>query len=192
MQALRKKGLSRTEIAQRLAVSPNTVSKAIRCVQISAELRRRIKQRGIRKSAARKTTQGKTDKPCPACGEILPNSAFYLRKDGKRVSYCKKCQSLYAKARDERYAKEVRTFLNQVKDQPCTDCGESHPPWAMDFDHRKEEKKLFNLSEAAARGLSMKKIRAEIEKCDVVCALCHRYRTFGVSRACSSGVRAPR
>jgi hypothetical protein len=48
----------------------------------------------------------------------------------------------------------------------------------MDFDHREGEEKCFNLSIAAGQTrLSWAKMLAEIAKCDVVCANCHRERT---------------
>jgi hypothetical protein len=47
----------------------------------------------------------------------------------------------------------------------------------MDFDHREGETKLFNLSSAWVRG-GLSKIKEEIAKCDVVCANCHRLRTY--------------
>jgi hypothetical protein len=48
----------------------------------------------------------------------------------------------------------------------------------MDFDHRPGETKCFNLSIAAGQTrLSWEKMEAEIAKCDVVCANCHRERT---------------
>jgi hypothetical protein len=47
----------------------------------------------------------------------------------------------------------------------------------MDFDHVRGEK-LFDVSRMVGPGLSLELIKAEIAKCDVVCANCHRIRTF--------------
>ncbi len=46
----------------------------------------------------------------------------------------------------------------------------------MDFDHLDPSKKMGNISDFVKLG-SFAKIRAEIAKCDVVCAVCHRIRT---------------
>ena len=46
----------------------------------------------------------------------------------------------------------------------------------MDFDHRLGEVKSFVISYAPGRH-SLEAITAEIAKCDVVCANCHRLRT---------------
>ena len=78
---------------------------------------------------------------------------------------------------DQRKARmsKHKAFINNHKDKPCMDCGNSFPIISMDFDHRPDEKKLFNL--ASAWGRNIDKIIAEIAKCDVVCSNCHRLRT---------------
>ena len=55
---------------------------------------------------------------------------------------------------------------------PCADC-ENGDPRVLDFDHVRG-KKLFNINEGMT--YSFGTILAEIEKCDVVCANCHRIR----------------
>jgi len=56
----------------------------------------------------------------------------------------------------------------------CADCGESNPI-VLDFDHLKDKK--YNVSRMIHDGFSWKAIKKEIEKCEVVCANCHRIRT---------------
>lgn len=68
-------------------------------------------------------------------------------------------------------------------DVACMDCGETHPAFAMDFDHRDPDTKKFNISRAAGMGVDFAALMAEIDKCDIVCAVCHRYRTHGVKRS---------
>ena len=55
----------------------------------------------------------------------------------------------------------------------CNKCEESHEA-VLDFHHLGNESKDFNVSQAAARGLSIKKIQDEINKCIVLCSNCHR------------------
>ena len=63
-----------------------------------------------------------------------------------------------------------------AKDQPCADCDVKYPPHVMDFDHVRGEKE-FGIGESYYR-VGRKRLLAEIAKCDVVCANCHRERTF--------------
>ena len=78
---------------------------------------------------------------------------------------------------NKKYGKAMRALLRERKSVPCMDCNHSFPPCAMDFDHVRGEKN-FNPSDAAARVLcSIKTLKEELEKCDVVCACCHRIRT---------------
>jgi hypothetical protein len=74
----------------------------------------------------------------------------------------------------ERYEKQ-RAAVSAVKARPCADCGVQYPSHVMDFDHREPAKKKFQISHNYMR--PMKSIMAEIAKCDVVCANCHRIRT---------------
>ena len=68
-----------------------------------------------------------------------------------------------------------RKYLRKIRDVPCKDCGMSFPYYCMDFDHRPGTKKVKVLSRMARYG--MDKVKAEVEKCDIVCANCHRIRT---------------
>lgn len=71
--------------------------------------------------------------------------------------------------------REVRQRLRELKERtPCTDCKQSFPYYVLDFDHVRGEK-LFDLS--GCKGWYWEAIEAEIAKCDVVCANCHRERT---------------
>jgi len=47
----------------------------------------------------------------------------------------------------------------------------------MDFDHLPGEDKVKYISKMVARSWSLAKIDAEIAKCELVCANCHRIRT---------------
>jgi hypothetical protein len=61
---------------------------------------------------------------------------------------------------------------------PVMNCGESFPPYVMDFDHRDPGKKLFAITTGSAHLMSREKLIIEIEKCDIVCANCHALRTY--------------
>jgi len=65
--------------------------------------------------------------------------------------------------------------LHRLKNKPCMDCGNNYPPECMDWDHRPGEIKLFTI--ALKPCLGWNRLWAEILKCDLVCANCHRTRT---------------
>lgn len=77
----------------------------------------------------------------------------------------------YQKARQD----ERKAFIDSFKDKPCKDCNKKFPTYCMDFDHVRGEKK-DNIS-GMKNNRTLKRIQEEIEKCDLVCAICHRIRT---------------
>lgn len=64
----------------------------------------------------------------------------------------------------------------RAKNRPCADCGNTFHPVAMDFDHVRGEK-YSEISTMLRQSASIERIQAEIDKCEVVCAVCHRIRT---------------
>ena len=117
-------------------------------------------------------------KVCRDCARQLPYSEFYKNsntRDGV-LGQCKKCTvSRYGKGRSER-AKRDRLYFQEIKvDRGCTDCGYDTNPVALDFDHLPGHTKLYRV--ACMAGMSRQLIDAEIVKCEVVCANCHRIRT---------------
>lgn len=104
--------------------------------------------------------------------------------DDKRAYYRdwyqkNKAQHLKNVAKRKKLVKvDVRQKLQEVKNKPCFDCGGKFIPFQMDFDHRPDEKKSEDVSVMVAREFSWKSIQAEIDKCDLVCANCHRLRTY--------------
>jgi hypothetical protein len=127
------------------------------------------------------------------CGLWKPESdfAFQDRASGKRQSHCRSCQAAYRHAhyirnRDAYIQLEVARMsgyrdanrallLAYLLDHPCVDCGEADPV-LLDFDHRDPSSKRSEVGRLAGRK-QWPQVLAEIEKCDVRCANCHRRRT---------------
>ena len=79
--------------------------------------------------------------------------------------------------RRERHTKENFEFVAALKMRlGCTDCGYKGHPAALDFDHLPG----FEKREIIARmiGWPRSTLLAELAKCEVVCANCHRIRTW--------------
>lgn len=86
-------------------------------------------------------------------------------------------------ARDGRWrdtgqkAESLKAWMVELKSMPCHDCGQAFPACCMDFDHRAGETKLHNVGSMFAHHYGRELIAAEVSKCDLVCANCHRIRT---------------
>lgn len=80
-----------------------------------------------------------------------------------------------ARGRDSR--NRIRKYIQEVKQsQVCTDCKEDYPYWVLEFDHIADDK-LFTIGKFQDTTTDLEKIKQEIEKCEVVCANCHKNRT---------------
>ena len=95
-----------------------------------------------------------------------------VRKRSKRAK-----ESGAAQQRQRRANHRRGDLLDAIrKHAGCADCGtKGLPPECYDFDHRPGEVKEFSV--CAVRRIGLDRLLAEIEKCDVVCANCHRVRT---------------
>lgn len=114
-----------------------------------------------------------------------------LKDKEKRREYHRKYMKdvWYPKNRTKhiRYVKDLKNRLsdyviNYKKERFCIDCG--FPgykcPQVLDFDHMKDKK--FDISQHSLHILSLDKLKIEIEKCELVCANCHRIRTMNRRR----------
>lgn len=113
---------------------------------------------------------------CYRCkGQKVPEefSPSLRRKSGAR--YCRACHGAMTAACADASRGVARHLIRTSKNKPCMDCGEAHPWFVMDFDHRDPSAKTANVSLMINRPRGV--ILAEIEKCDLVCANCHRKRT---------------
>lgn len=68
---------------------------------------------------------------------------------------------------------------NHLLMHPCVDCGETNTA-LLEFDHREPSQKSFNIFRGVPQ-YGFAKFKAEIEKCDVRCANCHKLRHFNES-----------
>lgn len=66
-----------------------------------------------------------------------------------------------------------RLLAQHLLENSCVDCGESDVR-CLDFDHRDGADKLNDIARLMSNAFSWTRILAEIDKCDVRCANCHR------------------
>lgn len=128
---------------------------------------------------------------CSKCNTEKDLSCFSKRAsatDGLK-SHCKDCDRLYnqncdKEARNERKLftqkkrRELRRLkvLEFLKGKSCEHCPETDPV-VMEFDHLDETTKEFCVSEMVTQCYSWEKIKTEIDKCQILCANCHRRKT---------------
>ena len=80
-----------------------------------------------------------------------------------------------AQAQKRKLSRERTSYrLEYFALHPCTDCGETDPV-VLEFDHLRD--KVFNIGKGLVNR-SWESVLAEIEKCEIVCANCHRHRTY--------------
>ncbi len=131
-------------------------------------------------------------KTCTKCYTHQPIENFPWKHKalGIRHAVCKTCTAQRSKRwygknktvhkqtvkeNNKSYRQEVRQFVAEyLATHPCVDCGENDPV-VLEFDHRGG--KVANVSMMASVGYSLEKVKAEIAKCDVRCANCHRRKT---------------
>lgn len=124
---------------------------------------------------------------CYGCSRMKSLSDFRLKRNGngerKPYSKCKPCD----KREKKQYARQMaentkrrridgRRIIETAKDRPCADCGQRFHFSAMDFDHLDSSRKIRSIASMAT--CRRERIVDEMAKCDVVCANCHRVRTW--------------
>ena len=83
----------------------------------------------------------------------------------------------YDHARTSRLNERKAWFKALKAKLACVDCGYNAHTEALDFDHIEPTNKTHNVASMVCNNFSKEKILAEIAKCEVVCANCHRVRT---------------
>jgi hypothetical protein len=89
-------------------------------------------------------------------------------------------------ARKTAYRMAQSGLLAELRAVPCSDCGLSFPHFVMQFDHRDQADKNYTVTRMIGRAGRLR-ILEEAAKCDIVCANCHRERTYR-RRTTSAGV----
>jgi len=144
----------------------------------------------------------KEGKPCMDCGDLYPYYVMeYDHVRGKKrhniakmanhkrdrvIEEIAKCDLVccvchrirtHARRKPPKTPKLVafREWMAELKAKPCRDCGRVRPPEAMDFHHVRGEK-VAQITDMWSWG--REKVLVELEKCDLICANCHREQTI--------------
>jgi hypothetical protein len=134
-------------------------------------------------------------KTCGSCRAELPLTEFNRRADSRDglQGTCRACnrasaRRYYAANRTKhiaaivarsRVAREAarRWLGGYLLSHPCVDCGMADVR-VLDFDHRPDSDKSGDVMRLVNDGFSLRRIQAEVAKCDVRCRNCHAIATY--------------
>ncbi len=139
-------------------------------------------------------------KLCSRCGEekdAEKDFGWKYKDRGIRATRCKSCQSELSKQHyqnnKDAYNGRSRVRKARVRDEnqamlyaylithPCVDCGQTDIT-LLEFDHVRGEK-VSSISHLLSSGHNWPILEAEIAKCEIRCANCHRKKTFERSKS---------
>jgi len=130
---------------------------------------------------------------CRSCRRVKAFTEFAIknRLNGLRSTLCRECQRVYGR---EHYQRTRASYLRRgqvnksryrmqnrarvaeyLSSHPCVDCGLTDL-LVLEFDHRDGRAKEDEVARLIGTG-QWAKLQAEIAKCDVRCANCHRRKT---------------
>lgn len=103
-----------------------------------------------------------------------------MNTNNKKRKFMSSHERAKARSKNKHYKqkrqKENKDFLiSYLKENPCIECGESDII-VLEFDHIESDKKFKNIS-VLRKHYSLDALKKEIEKCQVLCANCHRRKT---------------
>ena len=115
-------------------------------------------------------------KQCSICGleKPLTDFAFRNKTKGTYRTNCRQCQSEIMKAHYDRN-KEI---LDKTKEgKSCAKCGYNRCAEALEYHHTDPNSKIDTVARLATHS-NIEAALAEIEKCSILCANCHREYHF--------------
>lgn len=134
-------------------------------------------------------------KQCAHCKEWKAEEEFAFSNKALQIrqKHCRVCMRQFNKDSYDRRSEVYRENIyknrsvrrgvakeyvwNYLLAHPCTECGESDPR-LLEFHHLDATTKEYNVSELVNGRYSLERIQQEINKCVVLCANCHRRKTF--------------
>jgi hypothetical protein len=108
----------------------------------------------------------------------VPNKDKIKQRESARRHYAKHGDKVKASASAFKKIAKARNkafVAAHLSVSPCVDCGEKDPV-VLDFDHVRGIK-VNNVSHMVLNGVSLEKLKTEMDKCEIRCANCHRRKT---------------
>lgn len=102
---------------------------------------------------------------CVLCENVIPDATLARR-------YCDSCRRQRNIDRTTQYRRDLKKRAIEHLGGSCVRCGYNKSTHALEFHHRDSLEKDFTIS--AYANLSWRRVVKEIDKCDLLCANCHR------------------
>lgn len=100
---------------------------------------------------------------------------LYAQDHYRRNSARLKAEALEANRRQRAF---LAGYVRREKDgKACADCGTEYPHYQLEFDHVRG-RKVANVADLVRAPVSLRTLRMEIAKCELVCCNCHAARTW--------------
>jgi hypothetical protein len=133
-------------------------------------------------------------KKCNKCGLDKPHRWVLSKRytlGGCYMSKCEDCQRAARRIRDRRRRQRYKAKYHDIKQQiitylggKCLDCNLIDEPAVYDCHHLESAKKDFNICAGAWRNYrTFNQLKPELDKCVLLCAVCHRKRHAKERRA---------
>lgn len=120
-------------------------------------------------------------------GVQLPHRAYSSPYKGLHILSLRDVRNKEAEVRKavqrkrEHKVRNREHVLAHLRGHPCVDCGEGDV-LVLEFDHLRDKDARIN--DCIRRAFSINRLQNEMDKCEVVCANCHRRRTYGRLENC--------
>ena len=109
-------------------------------------------------------------KHCKRCSTEKSSDEFYRRRKGTDLSpYCKPCTNDQVLVRQRRFKEKCVEYLGGS----CVHCGYDRYFGTLEFHHKDPTQKDFTIANARLTTFN-ERIEAELDKCLLLCANCHR------------------
>jgi len=113
---------------------------------------------------------------CPHCNTYKKFIEFYERRGDNYSGHCKKC----VKDQTVERGRKLKLDCIQYKGGKCQRCGYAKCQAALDFHHRNPKEKDFSLCKKYGCRKLSDRIKKELDKCDLLCANCHREEHWAI------------
>lgn len=129
-------------------------------------------------------------KTCNHCNETLDDSLFNYKSGQPKKSglqnRCKPCVLKLLKV----HRQKMRNLVNRWKCMKgCSECGFKGHHFQLDLDHVDPSSKYAQNHRAYEPNWKKERIKKELAKCVILCANCHRLKTFMNNEHVYSGMR---